>query len=295
MIEIGERRNGSRLGLRLLITVLDSCCPTQPAAHRLYPAGSLLIVRNTWGTGRAERAAIRLGSRRPHLAAAPYTRGTGRLCKDGRPTARTDNSRTGTETTLRRTATLPAGHTFWNWERLRIEWISWVIEIRNWSIDYWLKPIWNICWQSILLHYSLPQSVIDLLPVLVLFQVRVFLRQVRVDLFPRKVRMGQFAPHPLLGDQRWHQLPCGRRCLQITIVRQPQYDLADTFLGQVMQLGTRFGARATNSDTIRNPFDTVDRLHVSLPQVLAAQRLAPALFLLQVNQFLRWKRPGRLF
>lgn len=72
----------------------------------------------------------------------------------------------------------------------------------------------------------------DLLPVFALRIVAELLLQHNGDLWLREVELGELTPDALLGDERLHQRPRGRRRLQIAIVGYAQDDFADALLGQ---------------------------------------------------------------
>lgn len=82
----------------------------------------------------------------------------------------------------------------------------------------------------------------DLLPVLAFGGVAELLHQNHFDLGLRKMELGQLAPDALLGHERLHQRPGGRRRLEITVVGYAQDDLANALLGQLVQFRTAFGA-----------------------------------------------------
>lgn len=85
---------------------------------------------------------------------------------------------------------------------------------------------------------------INLLPIDVrLLLGDALLLQVFVDLVPVKVELGQLPPHALLGHQRRHEIPGGRRRLQVTIVSQAKNYLANALLSEKKQ--TKFDSATT--------------------------------------------------
>lgn len=72
---------------------------------------------------------------------------------------------------------------------------------------------------------------IDLLPIYVrLIPVNALLLQMCIHVFRAEVEVSQLAPHPLLSHQGRHEIPRGRRSLQVSVVGQSEDDLADAFL-----------------------------------------------------------------
>lgn len=156
------------------------------------------------------------------------------------------------------------------------------------------------------------QIVEDLLPVfLALRIVGKLLLQHHGDLRLREMELRQLAPDALLGDERLHQRPGGRGRLQITVVGDAQDDFANALLGQLVQLRAYLGTglhtknrslvcnflnqkkkktNLPNLDMRRNILDPLNRLHVFVPQARTAQRLAPALLVLLVDDLLQLQR-----
>lgn len=96
-----------------------------------------------------------------------------------------------------------------------------------------------------------------------------------INLYLCEVKLRQLSPDSLLLNDKIHQRPRRSSRLQVFVIAHLQDDLPDALLRQLRELRMTLGV-GLNVDLTSNVLDSLDRLKVRHPHLLAAERLSPA-------------------